>query len=373
MENTDKVLGMLPDVFAFADGTRVYDCITWQKRREEIINTAVELEYGGMPDDNVSVTTEALFMHRRLHSYRAFVAVNGREMSFTFGVYVPEAFDKTKKYPVFLDGDGCFMYCDDAVINEANRRGFAVVKFNRTEFAPDMFDESRVSGIYRLFPDSHFSAISAWAWSYTRVIDAIETIDYLDSGEIAATGHSRGGKTVMLAAAFDERIKYANPNCSGLHGVSCYRYCEYYDKSKEKRSETLADMFRVFPYWMGQGMREYIGREESLPHDAHFFTSLIAPRSLLITSAGTDTWCGPKACAQTYRATREVYKFLNAEDKIAYRLRGGLHDQTYDDFCAFFDFIEAQRENKPLSREFTVNPYPEMADIFTWKAPDCGK
>ena len=38
------------------------------------------------------------------------------------------------------------------------------------------------------------------------------TLDYVDPYHIAVTGYSRGGKTVLLAGATDERIRYTNPN-----------------------------------------------------------------------------------------------------------------------------------------------------------------
>ena len=45
----DTILGRLPDVFTFEDGTRVKNTTDWRRRRQEIIDTAVELEFGGMP------------------------------------------------------------------------------------------------------------------------------------------------------------------------------------------------------------------------------------------------------------------------------------------------------------------------------------
>ena len=94
------------------------------------------------------------------------------------------------------------MNCESDTVELANSMGFAVARFNRLEFAHDNEICDRTGGIYDLCPEhTSFTAISAWAWGYTVAMDALERIPFADVENVGITGHSRGGKTVLLAAA----------------------------------------------------------------------------------------------------------------------------------------------------------------------------
>lgn len=355
----DKILGELPELLRFKNGTPVKTPEDWKLRRKEIYADAVELEYGGMPAAPDKVTVEELHTpgRDRKNTYRVFVTNGGKSMDFCLDVYRPAAEDG--KIPAVITGDGCYRFYNDKAINEVNSRGFAMVIFNRTEFAPDIYNSDRISGVYNIFPDSHFSAISAWAWGYSRCIDALETLNYIDTSKLAVSGHSRGGKAAFLAGATDERILFTNPNGSGAHGAGCYRYEQYEETTEDKRSERLEDLFRAVPYWMGPGMRDYIGRENELPHDMHFFKAFVAPRCYIETNAMQDTWGNPKGSYYTYAAAKKAFRLLGAENRIAAHFRQGGHFQTYEDICVLLDFMEAVMKDKPLPESMTKNYYPD--------------
>src|ERR1035437_2455179 len=61
--------------------------------------------------------------------------------------------------------------------------------------------------------------IAAWAWGFHRCVDYLTTEPGVDAHRIAALGHSRNGKTALLAAAFDERIAIAFPHQAGCGGA----------------------------------------------------------------------------------------------------------------------------------------------------------
>ena len=290
--------------------------------------------------------------------YRVHCNIANSDFTFCFMAY---RLLEGEKCPVVVTGDAMYTdNCNDKVIQEANRRGFVVVKFNRTEFAPDMYNSDRVDGIYPFWPELRFSAISAWAWGYHRVVDALFSIDYIDTDHIAITGHSRGGKTVLLAGATDERIQYVNPNGSGAHGCGCYRFIQKEEEGmyEDARSEELEDLFRAVPYWMGQGMREYIGKESELPHDMHFIKALVAPRALLETNGYGDIWGNPRGSYLTHLAAREVWKLYGDEKKCQTWYREGGHKHGWDDFNALFDFLEMVMYGKASWKE--MEPYHDM-------------
>jgi hypothetical protein len=98
-------------------------------------------------------------------------------------------------------------------------RGYAVATCYYGDLFPDKADLD--DGVYKHFNhptpgqkspgDTGSGAIAMWAWGLHRIIDYLVTVPELDKSRIAVTGHSRLGKTALLAAAFDERIALAIP------------------------------------------------------------------------------------------------------------------------------------------------------------------
>jgi cephalosporin-C deacetylase-like acetyl esterase len=59
-------------------------------------------------------------------------------------------------------------------------------------------------------PERHeWATIAQWAWGLSRAVDYLVRDAYIDPARIAVFGHSRNGKTALVAAAFDERIALA--------------------------------------------------------------------------------------------------------------------------------------------------------------------
>ncbi len=366
----DKRLAMLPDPFITRAGTRVQTITDWEARRVEILEDVIGLEFDGMPPKPETFRVEGTHVRGRgaTSSYRIHCGTRENPFTFPFYIYRP---DKVGKLPVVLTGDMTYTQnCDDAVIAEAHRRGFIVVKFNRTELAPDFADPNRTHGINALWPELPFSTISAWAWGYHRVVDALATFDFVDMDRIAITGHSRGGKTVLLAGATDTRIRYTCPNGSGTHGCGTYRfYQEEESDDPNAHSETLGFMMDHLGYWMGQGLAAYVGREETLPYDTHFIKTLVAPRCYLETNGYGDTWANPRGAYLGLLAAREVWKLYGAEDKCQCWYRNGGHNHGMPEFCALFDFMEADMYDTPLPASITRLPYTDMEPQHDWTAP----
>jgi hypothetical protein len=64
------------------------------------------------------------------------------------------------------------------------------------------------------------ATIMAWAWGMHRIADYVTTLPEIDAKRLAVVGHSRLGKTAILAAAFDERFSIAIPNNAGCGGTA---------------------------------------------------------------------------------------------------------------------------------------------------------
>ena len=327
----DRLISSLPPI---NPGKNVTE---WEAKRDAMLSGVIDLEYGGMPPEPHCVRVEKLQCWPN-HPMSIKVHIN-ESFCFMMQIFKPEALENGRKYPVILTGDGCFRTCNDVVIDDAISRGYVVAKFNRVEFAADIGDNDRKGGIYDMYPELTFGAISAWAWGYFRAMDALETIDFIDIENVAITGHSRGGKTVLLAGAVDKRFAVVNPNNSGCCGAGCFRYrtepCD--GKSGNERLEDILDKFA---YWFGPELDEYIGRDHELPFDQHFLKAAVAPRKLLETNGRDDTWANPKGSYITFEAAKEIYELYGVPENIAYLIREGGHAHTHEDFGALFAFIE---------------------------------
>lgn len=264
-------------------------------------------------------------------------------------------------FPVVLSGDGCWLYSTMEVMANIVRRGFIFARFSRTELAPDTGETARSTAIYKIYPDLEFGALSAWAWGYHRCVDFLLTLKSVDPARIAIVGHSRGGKTTLLAGATDERIALTCANCSGFAGAGSYF-------RQGEGCERIPDSRKMFSYWYGPRLWEFEGREQEMPFDQHYLKALIAPRAYLSIEALGDIWANPTGTWQTHTAAREVYRFLDAKDRIAIRYREGEHDHSLADWTVFLEFMEWQFTGKTPGVEFNVNPFPELPPAFTWSA-----
>lgn len=163
-----------------------------------------------------------------LNSYR--IVTGTREKPITFTMYIFKAGSK-EKMPAVISGDMCFPYAfNKAYVNAFIDNDINFVTFNRTELAHDIarynlnaldkesgeyaagdkiyegLDTGNCGGqVKATYPEYSFGAVGAWAWGYSRCVDALEILGNVDMSLIAFTGHSRGGKTAALAGALDGR------------------------------------------------------------------------------------------------------------------------------------------------------------------------
>lgn len=353
----------LPNPFIFNDGSAVKTPADWPKRRQEILDCIIDIQYGGLPPTPEETNYELLHSSGGVEkghfdSFRI-IAKTDSEFSFFMQIEVPPG---EGPFPIVLNGDKCWRYASQEVTKNVVERGYALATFNRVEIVPDMTHANRNSGLYKIFPDAEFGALAAWAWGYHRCVDVLTQLDFVDAEKIAITGHSRGGKTVLIAGATDERIALTNPNDSGSGGAGCYRF-------QGENSEKLVNTNEVFPYWFGPKISQYVDKEDELPFDQHFMKALVAPRALLTTEALGDLWANPTGTWLTYEAAKEVYKFLGTEEKLATWYREGGHKHSLPDWQVFLDFMAWKLEGKAPKEAFNDCPFEDLPDAFSWSAP----
>jgi hypothetical protein len=371
----------LPDPFTFNDGSRVKTKEDWSKRREELQAAILYYEYGQLPPAPGNTTGVELvssgYREYQNMQHRVYKVSCGpdNKVNFTLDLIVP----KTKgPHPVILRGDLGWGKLPDEIAVEVIKRGYILAEFNRTELAPDNMGY-RMTGVFLAYPDADCGAVAAWAWGFHRCVDSLLTLDYVDKDKITITGHSRGGKAVLLAGATDPRVALTVPNNSGCGGAGCYHF-------QAPKSEDILAITKSFPFWFGPRFEKFFveskmetkdGKEvavrtshiDRLPIDQHEVKALVAPRALLETEALGDLWANPEGSRQTYLAAKEVYKFLGVPEKIGIYYREGGHAHGPDDWTVLLDYADQLFYGKKSERNFDPNPFPNTPKTFGWTAP----
>jgi hypothetical protein len=233
-------------------------------------------------------------------------------------------------------------------------RGYAVATFYSGDVDPDRPDKREgiqphiaQLGITHPGPDD-WGTIAAWAWGIQRAVDYLVTVPELDKSRIAVFGHSRLGKTALLAAAFDDRIALAIPHQAGCGGTAPSR-------SLNPKAETVKQINTNFTYWFDGVFKQFNNHPERLPFDQNCLVALCAPRAVLISAATDDQHANPAGQFDVAKAAAPVYRMLGAggldahqmpsagtliKSRLGYYLRSGKHSTTPEDWKAFLDYAD---------------------------------
>jgi hypothetical protein len=348
----------LPDPFAFTSGERVTSRVDWLRRRSELIQLLQYYEYGALPagPTRVEVASSPGGSTARDRELTVSVSSGARRASFALRLRLPPG---AGPFPTFI---GAAPGGLPSSLNGERflARGFAVVDVPLLAIAAD--DASRSGAFYTLYAETDAGGLAAWAWGFSRAVDALLSVPEVDGGALVVTGHSRYGKAALLASALDERFALTIPAASGLGGTSSFRF--FYEA--DGKNEKLENITSRFPYWFSPVLRGFVGSPERLPFDQHAVMALIAPRLLLTTIATEDHWANPRGAQVTHLAARRVYQFLGAPDRIAIHYRAGDHAMNDEDFTAMMDYADLHFRGRKPSVTFDQHPYPEEPRAMPW-------
>ncbi|MEX2574147.1 MAG: alpha/beta fold hydrolase [Balneolaceae bacterium] len=237
----------------------------------------------------------------------------------------------------------------DDWVQSAVRRGYMGVRFTATHPGYGFPDDSEAyEKIW--WPDYDFSTIMRWGWAASRTIDYLYTLGEVNREQISLAGLSRNGKSVLWAAAYDDRIDAVIPISGGTGGEQPFRYTT--DRFNNETTELLT---RWRPHWLHPRLRFFVGREHKLPVDQNSLMALVAPRGLMLTSSITESAADHWGIEQAYRSAKTVYEFLGAGDQIAIDLREGNHSPAARDierYLDFFDFVFERGDIKPENKMY---------------------
>ena len=209
--------------------------------------------------------------------------------------------------------------------------------------------------------------LAIWAYAACRILDYGLTLPGTDPGNTAVAGHSRLGKTALLAAAMDTRFRFAYANNSGCGGDALAHGNTGHALPREQRryphcGELYSSMLTSFPYWGCPGFLRHTERDLSDEFDQHYLVAAIAPRYSFHCAAELDLWADPVSqylCTVAATPAFEAAGTVGMTDKDRYpvpcevRLDGhlGFYYAPTEHFLSrrgwgyFIDFIEKHKND----------------------------
>jgi hypothetical protein len=394
--------GGLPDPLVMFDGTKIGSAEDWySKRRPELKALFQHYMYGYVPPKPQSWAVEETlfsddtFLNGKGTISESRLAFFGPDLKQRLHVLLVMPNRRSGPVPVFVGMNFCgnhalvkhpgvhipegwvYKTCEGGTserateqsrgsqVNEWNidliiERGYGLAVFYNGDIDPDTadFEDGIEPSYYAPGQTSPRPAdpgtIAAWAWGFHRAIDFVleKHSSSVDARRIIAVGHSRNGKTALLAAAMDDRIALAIPHQAGCGGTAPSRVA-----IDRKDVETIRRINTSFPHWFCDNFTLFNDEPDKLPFDQHCLIALCAPRAVLLTNAVEDQWANPDGQFEMLKGADPVYRLLNAggldarsrpalrtlsSGKLGYYIRPGKHSMDREDWGVFLDFADRQ-------------------------------
>jgi len=346
----------LPELMKLNSGKQINNHFDFERRREEIKTILQEEEYGYIPPrpDHLSVELEnedSNFCAGKCIRRDLTFTVTFKEKTFSFPVIssIPKL---SGRIPAFIFINFTAQAPDKYLPSEEIcDNGFAVFSFCYSDITSN--DANFKNGIAPLFRrtrarQSAPGKIAMWAWAAMRVMDYVQTLNQIDTDNIAIIGHSTLGKSALLAGGFDDRFKYVISNDSGCSGAAIMR---------GKCGESVSAISNAFPFLFCPRYTANAAKFEERGYDQHFLLALCAPRHLMIGSAEEDILSDPKSEFLSAYAASEAYRIYGFKglssvegipkaksvictDRILYQYRHGAPYMSREDWAEYINYIK---------------------------------
>jgi len=331
-----------------------------KRSKAEILDIMLREEYGYLPPAPQRVLAktvrESTMFGEKALLRELELTCEGEFGSFTFPIQYVAPRKREGKLPGFVHINFRPELCDPyRPLEEIIDRGYAIACLYYQDVTTDNGDFTNgLAGV--LYPDGkrteyQCGKIGMWAWACAQVLEYLLTLPELDHSRISVIGHSRLGKTALLAGAVEERFFCAISNDSGCSGAAL---------SREKGGESIDRICTVFPYWFSEHYQCWRNREEEAPFDQHFLIAANWPHRVCVGSAEEDLWADPMNEYRSCAAASQYYRdqgqsgFVHPwrlpkpgdcfpEGEIAYHLRSWGHALSREDWNLYINYLDKHR------------------------------
>jgi len=305
---------VLPDPLVLTDGSRVVTKADWQRRRAEMTEILLRWQFGRIPPVPAVRIQNVQVEKRPVSGLDAAPTLITGELAFgpkdslrmKVGCWVPS--DVNRPAPTILAIEPVWWsdpFLRHGIVARLLSRGYAFAGFDHN--ALSSYEDPAVRAAQDAYPDKDWGTIAAAAWGCSVTMNWLETRPEIDAGHVAVWGHSRRGKSALLASALDERFAAVAPHQSGMAGSALYRV-------RGKGAQELEQLLER--YWLTPRAFTFIDREHEMPFDQHWLLALVAPRPLYIYVGAKDAWGNPPGERAAFEAARPVYEWLGQPNRM---------------------------------------------------------
>ena len=288
-------------------GERVETLDQWKVRRDEMRCILEDNEYGHAPPIppvtvNERKCEDIQFKDSGIWATRVTLRLTFGGLTMDAGYWKPR--DATGPLPAILAIEPVWWPDPFEVNHVADRvvsRGFVLAGFRTNDLAS--FENPNHHPAQDAYPGYDWGVIAVGAWGFRVAMNWLESEPLVDAAHVAIWGHSRGGKSCILAGALDDRFAAVIPHMSGMAGTAAYRV-------RGKGAQELEQLLER--YWLHPNMYAFIDAEEKIPFDQHWLHALIAPRPMYSHVGIQDAWGNPLGEQAAHDAAEKVYTWLGA-------------------------------------------------------------
>jgi len=169
------------------------------------------------------------------------------------------------------------------------------------------------------------SATMKGVWDHMRAVDLLQSLQEVDSGRIAAIGHSLGGHNSIFLGLFDERVKAVVSSC-GYNAFTHYMKGDITGWSHEG--------------YMPRLKTEYQLDLNKVPFDWPELVAALAPRGLFTNAPKNDSNFDLEGVKICEKAARPVYELFGAGDRLVSVFPEAAHDFPEPQRQQAYAFIE---------------------------------
>lgn len=236
-------------------------------------------------------------------------------------------------------------YIAEAPVERYLDAGIAYASFDGSSLVPDRASVGpAVMAAFEPGP-APTSTLMAWAFGYHAAALTFANDPRIHGDAIAAMGHSRYGKSSLIATGWSDNVAAAISHQSGFAGAA---------SSRSTTGERLDRMAKTYPHWLRPGLAEDLEAGLGLTFDQHYLLALSAPKPIFLGNGRRDVWSDPNSTYRIALAADEIYEaagvhglpeggmqVFEAGAEIAFWLRIGGHSVVSEDIDVFIAFMSA--------------------------------
>ncbi|WP_316812706.1 alpha/beta hydrolase [Pedobacter heparinus] len=311
----------------------------WETKRKQVLDR-MQLVMGKLPDSknlpplNIKVTDSLKEDNHTRYTIRFTVA---KDETLTADLYVPHQSGKTKKLPAILALHGTsdvgkrsiageIPKPNRAYAKELAQRGYVVI-------APDYpsFGEQKN---YNFEQDRYESGTMKAIFNHIRCVDLLQARKDVDPERIGVIGHSLGGHNAIFVGAFDPRLKVVVSSC----GWTLFENYNAGEDVTKKFGGKLGAWAQT--RYMPLVRDKYQLDAAQMPFDFDEAIAVLAPRPFFSNSPVGDANFDVKGVEKGISNVTEVYKFLNAADRLQVSYPDAAHDFPPETRLSAYAFID---------------------------------